>query len=147
MVCGTTTLSNCTLSGNTAGGFGGGVYNIYVNATLTNCTVSGNSASAGGGLFNGRGTITETPRQHDRGSEHRRRRAPDVSGTFTSQGNNLIGETDGSSGWVGSDLTGTIASPLNPTAGAAGQLRRADPDHGLAARQPGHRCRHRHHRG
>ena len=29
-------------------------------------------------------------------------------------GNNLIGKTDGSSGWVSSDLTGTIASPLNP---------------------------------
>ena len=39
---------------------------------------------------------------------------PDVFGTFASQGTNLIGETDGSSGWVGSDLTGTIASPLNP---------------------------------
>ena len=25
---------------------------------------------------------------------------PDVLGTFASQGNNLIGETDGSSGWV-----------------------------------------------
>ncbi len=36
------------------------------------------------------------------------------SGAFTSRGNNLIGETDGSSGWVGSDLTGTIASPLDP---------------------------------
>ena len=35
-------------------------------------------------------------------------------GTFTSLGNNLIGETDGSSGWVGSDLTGTVAAPLNP---------------------------------
>ena len=36
------------------------------------------------------------------------------SGAFTSQGHNLIGETDGSSGWVSSDLTGTIARPLNP---------------------------------
>ena len=31
----------------------------------------------------------------------------------TSQGNNLIGKTNGSRGWVGSDLTGTIAAPLN----------------------------------
>ena len=30
-----------------------------------------------------------------------------------SQGSNLIGEIDGSSGWVGSDLTGTVATPLN----------------------------------
>ena len=39
---------------------------------------------------------------------------PDAFGTFASQGNNLIGETDGSSGWVGSDLTGTVAQPLDP---------------------------------
>ena len=60
-------------------------------------------------------------------------------GTFASLGNNLIGKTDGSSGWVSSDLTGTIAAPLNPLLAPAGQLRRPDPDHGLAARQPGHR--------
>ena len=34
-------------------------------------------------------------------------------GTFASLGNNLIDETDGSSGWVGSDLTGTSAQPLD----------------------------------
>jgi uncharacterized repeat protein (TIGR01451 family) len=39
---------------------------------------------------------------------------PDASGAFTSQGNNLIGMTDGSTGWVGTDLTGTVASPLDP---------------------------------
>ncbi len=33
---------------------------------------------------------------------------------MASQGTNLIGETDGSSGWIGSDLTGMIAQPLNP---------------------------------
>jgi CSLREA domain-containing protein len=41
------------------------------------------------------------------------RNGPDVSGVFTSQGNNLIGEADGSSGWVSSDRTGTMAKPLN----------------------------------
>ena len=45
---------------------------------------------------------------------------PDVYGGITSQGNNLIGETDGSSGWVGSDLTGTIAAPLDPMLGPLG---------------------------
>src|SRR5262249_16350858 len=38
---------------------------------------------------------------------------PDVSGGVTSLGNNLIGATDGSSGWVGADLTGTSATPLD----------------------------------
>ena len=48
------------------------------------------------------------------------------SGRFASLGHNLIGETDGSSGWVGSDLTGTIAHPLNADAGTLAQLRRTD---------------------
>ena len=39
---------------------------------------------------------------------------PDVFGTVASQGHNLIGKTDGSTGWVGSDLTGTSATPLDP---------------------------------
>lgn len=36
----------------------------------------------------------------------------DVSGAFSSLGFNLIGQTDGSSGWVKSDLLGTAAHPL-----------------------------------
>jgi hypothetical protein len=42
---------------------------------------------------------------------------PDALGTVASEGNNLIGKTNGSSGWVGSDLTGTVAAPLNPLLG------------------------------
>ena len=112
MVWGTTTLTNCTVSGNTSGGEGGGLYNIYTNATLTNCTVSGNSALAGGGLYNGRGTITENL-GNTIVAGNTAGTSPDVSGGFTSLGNNLIGETDGSTGWVGSDLTGTVAAPLD----------------------------------
>ena len=46
-----TTLTNCTVSGNSAGQ-GGGLENVYGMTTLTNCTVSGNSAHyvIGGGL-------------------------------------------------------------------------------------------------
>jgi hypothetical protein len=44
--------------------------------------------------------------------------SPDVSGVVVSQGYNLIGIDDGSSGWVtsgaGADLVGTMASPINP---------------------------------
>jgi hypothetical protein len=42
---------------------------------------------------------------------------PDISGTLISVGYNLIGAADGSSGWVASDLTGTIAAALNPLLG------------------------------
>jgi hypothetical protein len=62
---GTLTLTNCTVSGNSAiGSFssGGGLWNNrYATATLTNCTVSGNSASwVGGFLYNGSATATLT---------------------------------------------------------------------------------------
>jgi parallel beta-helix repeat protein len=53
---GTTALTNCTISGNSAR-YGGGLYNggphPFGSVTLTDCTVSGNSANEGGGLFNG----------------------------------------------------------------------------------------------
>ncbi len=109
---GTTTLTNCTLSGNSADR-GGGVFNYQTgNTTLTNCTLSGNSATNGGGLDQAGGTITivnTIVAQNTAATS-----GPDALGSFASQGNNLIGETDGSTGWVSSDLTGTIASPLNP---------------------------------
>jgi len=65
---GTITLTNCTVSGNTASD-GGGIFNTNSNydsngtITLANCTVSGNTASYnGGGIFNNNtnsnGTIT-----------------------------------------------------------------------------------------
>jgi hypothetical protein len=59
---GTTSLTNCTVSGNTAGLTGGGLANgNYSNKgdslTLINCTVSGNTA---GGLFTYFGTTTAT---------------------------------------------------------------------------------------
>jgi hypothetical protein len=44
--------------------------------------------------------------------------APDVSGPFLSLGHNLIGATNGSSGFpMSGDLVGSIASPLDPKVG------------------------------
>ena len=65
---GTTTLNNCTVSGNSAGFVGGGLYNAGT-LTMTNCTVSANSAELiGRGGANGNpftnqlvtGTLTMT---------------------------------------------------------------------------------------
>ncbi len=53
------TLTNSTVSGNSAQSDCGGIYNIYSTLTLTNSTVSGNSAGASGGVCN-RGTLTLT---------------------------------------------------------------------------------------
>jgi hypothetical protein len=60
---GTLTLSNSTVSGNSAGhsGFGGGIFNTsFGRLTLTNSTVSDNSADRGGGVFIDSGGATLT---------------------------------------------------------------------------------------
>jgi parallel beta-helix repeat protein len=58
---GTLTVSGCTLSGNTAGADGGGIYNEGTGAlTVSGCTLSGNSAADGGGIYNHFGTLTDS---------------------------------------------------------------------------------------
>jgi hypothetical protein len=49
---GTLTISNCTLSGNTAGGANGGAINNYGTLTISNSVLSGNSAAIGGAISN-----------------------------------------------------------------------------------------------
>ncbi len=122
---GSLSLVCCTFSGNsTRGGSGGGVgissrggnggnanggglyqFSGFGSSNVFNTIIAGNTATGGtggyGGNFGGNsgsdGTVT----------------GPDVSGAVKSLGHNLIGETDGSSGWLGSDLTGT-AVPFVP---------------------------------
>jgi hypothetical protein len=123
---GTAALTNCTVSGNSAGIVGGGMYNgtfgnttQAATATLTDCTVSGNSAGIlGGGVYNSFSSGTSTLGNTIVAGNTASNSGHDAYGTFTSLGHNLIGETDGSGGWVGSDLTGSIASPLNPLLGS-----------------------------
>src|SRR5205823_4133500 len=56
---GTVTLTNVTLSGNSASS-AGGIYNESGTATLTNVTLTGNHADSGGGggIYNESGTAT-----------------------------------------------------------------------------------------
>jgi len=89
-----TEFNDVTIYGNTAGDNGGGVYDgAGTGATFGNTIIAGDSASSA-----------------DAG--------PDVYGAVDSLGNNLIGATDGSSGWISSDLTGTAANPLGAGLGA-----------------------------
>ena len=56
----TLTISDCTLSNNSAL-FGGGIFNDFGGSvTVTNSTLSNNSALAGGGIFNQVGTLIVT---------------------------------------------------------------------------------------
>ena len=54
-----TLQNNCTVSGNSAD-WGGGLYNFYGTAKLSACTISGNSGGIGGGVFDEAGKTTLT---------------------------------------------------------------------------------------
>ncbi|MEY2510438.1 MAG: hypothetical protein QOE26_1201 [Verrucomicrobiota bacterium] len=144
---GTANLTNCTVSNNQLlvsgtnnSGAGAGIYNIrlgingvYGAATvnLVSCTINNNyfqspaapsDSGRAGGIFrssdapvNIRNTIVA--------QNLATTSAPDVYGSgtaFTSQGHNLIGIIDGTTGWItdandpNRDYTGTAASPLPP---------------------------------
>lgn len=113
---GSLVTDNSTLTGNQAPS-GGGIWN---GATLTvaNSTISGNTASGatdgGGGVLSNAGPATIV------GSIIAANSAPgvnppDVGGVFISGGFNLIGRSDGSTGFnQATDHVGTILSPLDP---------------------------------
>ncbi|MCH7720171.1 MAG: hypothetical protein IH988_04165, partial [Planctomycetes bacterium] len=91
---------------------------MLINNTVTGNAATSNSVSEGGGIYNSGGAVNltntivalNTTATSD----------PDVSGPFTSQGNNLIGDGTGSTGFtdgVNSDQVGTGGSPINPLLG------------------------------
>ncbi len=119
---GTLTLINSTVSGNTSSaGAGGGIYNTSGTLNLTNSTVTANTGQSlgGGGIFNASGTAN-VRNTIIAGNSVLAGSGPDINGTFTSQGNNLIGKSDGGTGFtngINGDKVGTVATPLDPLLG------------------------------
>lgn len=120
--------------GNGGEGEGGGIYNS-ASLTLRSCTFSGNWAAGGsggtgwtsgntgsaygGGLRRDAGTISLVSTLL--GGNYAwspSGTGPDVAGTVSSAGFNLVGVTNGSVGWVSSDLRGNSTTPLNPLVGS-----------------------------
>jgi hypothetical protein len=105
---GTLTVTNSTLSGNIASFDGGGIMNFNPGTvTLTSSTLSGNSAN--GTMFgDGGGGIHSYGGLHSSNSimagNNATVGAPDLAGDLGSQGYNLIGNTQGGSGFVDTDL-------------------------------------------
>ena len=107
----TVSVSNSTISDNSAVTDGGGIYNTGTVA-LTNGTVAGNTAGSGGGAFNAAGTMTL------RNTIVGPNVPSDCGGGATSQGNNL--DSDGSCGLAAAgDLPGMdpLLGPLADNGG------------------------------
>ena len=117
---GTVNVINSTLSRSIIGGSGGGIFNNSTGTVnVTNSTLSGNNTGGsglGGGIFNNstgpvnvRGSIIALNTAASSG--------PDVFGAFATQGYNLIGKADGSTGFtnnLNNDQVGSSASPRDP---------------------------------
>ncbi len=112
-----TTISNSTFNGNQATSStsdGGALDNNGGTMIVSNSTIAGNSAGQnGGGINNDSGTVKL-------GSSIVANNTavffgPDLRGSITSLGNNVIGDTSDAtiSGKTSSDLTNGAASPLN----------------------------------
>lgn len=84
---GTMTIKDSTITANSAGMTAGGIENRGGNVSVQNSIIGGN---------NSQGT------------------SPDCSGSFTSQGSNLIGIDEGCEGFGEDDLVGTSNSPIDP---------------------------------
>jgi filamentous hemagglutinin family protein len=131
-----TTITNSTLSNNTAIA-GGGVFN-RATLRLLNSTVSSNTATTGSGIYVDRAevtlqSVTIANNRADQGglvnqsgqvslqntivAGNTAKTAPDVSGEFTDLDNNLIGVSDGSTGFTVSKLIGTATQPIDPKLG------------------------------
>jgi CSLREA domain-containing protein len=121
---GTINVTNSTISGNIASG--GGIFNVTTGPiNIVNSTISGNSApggaGAGGGIHNNSASPVISLKNtivalNTAGSGT----GPDLVGPMTSQGNNLIGKNNGSTGFTNGsngDIVGTIAAPINPLLG------------------------------
>ncbi len=118
------TIVNTTISGNSVTFFGGGIVNQgSATLTLSNATISGNQApgSSGGGIWNNAtvdaqntliaaNTATNGRDIFDNGG----------TGTFNSLGHNLIGVSDGASGFtngVNGDIIGSSGTPIDAMLG------------------------------
>ncbi len=119
---GTATITNSTISGNMSASHAGGIYNTGGSTiNLRNSTITLNSAAAtflGGGVFN---SATFNSISSIIAGNTASGGGPDFQNAVVSGGYNLVGMTDGSSGFTGTgDLTGTIAVPINPMLAALG---------------------------
>ncbi len=109
-----TFADNSTLPARNGGSFGGAIFNYGGTLTVTDSTLSGNSAAAeGGGIDNTSGPFNAPATlilANTIIAGNTAPAGPDVSGSVTSLGSNLIGNSSGGSGFAATDLVNV--SPL-----------------------------------
>ncbi len=135
---GTATLTNATVSGNTALGVGGGIaLSSAATLNLTNATIAFNKANAtGGGIRNIASTINARNTIVARNESGTPSVFSDVEGALESQGYNLIGSTNGTV--INGTTTGNLldTDPLLAPLGTYGQVLAAPKVHALKVYSP-----------
>jgi hypothetical protein len=114
-------ITNTTISGNRSGS-GGGIF-FEGSLTLTNVTIANNNAAGygGGGIYRAGGVFEVIAMRNSIVAGNSASVvAPDISGAFTSQGNNLVQNRAGSSGYIASDLPDGTNPLLGPLANNGG---------------------------
>jgi hypothetical protein len=97
------TIVNSTISGNTSQHSGGGIGHIGKTLKIAGSTITGNqSAKSGAGIFVGQ--ISTLEMINTIVADNITRFDPDISGTVTSLGSNLVKTRGASTGYVASDL-------------------------------------------
>jgi hypothetical protein len=113
------------------GGFdGGGIYN-FGTLTLTNSTLTGNSAAVAGGIVNTVAATMEITNTLVAGNTDTGGN-PDIGANLTSHGHNLIGNATGNGPWLASDLTNVVAK-LGPLTNNGGPTQTIAPQAGSPA--------------
>lgn len=138
-------ITNSTFTGNSApsGGGGGMQSNGGLGAILTNVTFSGNSsANNGGGIHRGTTNVNFFIRNTIVAGNNGTAASPDFTnsaGGNQSQGNNIIGNTGTSTGWIATDLLNTDPL-LGPLADNGGPTQTFLPQPGSLAIEGGQNC-------
>jgi hypothetical protein len=108
----TMAVTGSTFSNNFAR-FGGGIFTQQDNVAVTSSTFSGNSGF-GGGIDNNGGAVSVA--SSIIAGNTTTTSSPDLRGTFTSHGHNLVGKSDGSTGFTNGangDIVGTASAPVD----------------------------------
>jgi hypothetical protein len=140
-------LTNSTVSGN-VGREGGGIYYSQsgldvpvlevTSSTITLNRTTGTFIAGGGGISINTDSLSTRAliRNTIIAGNQTALRGPDVDGPVLSLGYNLIGQTDGSTGWIDMDLQGTSANPLDPLLGPLQDNGGPTPTHALLVGSP-----------